>query len=88
MATRKLTERHQLACYVLANEFDRSQTQIATLFDVRQSTVSNAIKEATYKIELNQLQQQLDEVRAELRQNLMLESPAPLIPQGEIIDVE
>ena len=84
MAKKKMTEKHKLACYVLHKEFGRTQTKIADLFDVKQSTVSNAIKDATAMIAIKNMIKELEEVRNELSQ---YKQPANLLEDKNVIDI-
>ena len=62
-----ITDRHKLLVYVLYEEFDRSQQQIADLFEVSQPTVSLALKDARKMVKIRNLEEELEEVRTELR---------------------
>ncbi len=64
----KLTERHKAMAYVLKHEFGYTQKKVADLMEVNQSTISNAIKEFKLKKEIYDLREELEEVRAKLKE--------------------
>lgn len=71
---KKMSENHKLMAYVLSTDADINQTKnitqtdIANLFGVSQSTVAQAIKEAKLRVRINELEQQLSPVKEELLQ--------------------
>lgn len=58
-----------MMAYVLNKEFGYTMQKIAALMDVSQSTISNAVREVTYMIQIRNLQSELAEVRRQLAQN-------------------
>lgn len=71
---KKMSENHKLMAYVLSTDADINQTKnitqtaIANLFGVSQSTVAQAIKEAKLRVRIHELEQQLSPVKEELLQ--------------------
>lgn len=63
----KMTEKHKAMAYVLNVEFGYSMTKIANLMDVSQSTISNAIKDFKFKKYINDLEEELNQARMELK---------------------
>lgn len=69
-----MSENHKLMAYVLSTDADINQTKnitqtaIANLFGVSQSTVAQAIKEAKLRVRIHELEQQLSPVKEELLQ--------------------
>lgn len=45
--------------YLMTRKYGASQSKAAAFFNVSQSTISQWVKEATYMIQINQLQQEL-----------------------------
>lgn len=68
MSRRKLSLRHCAIAYVLNSEMGYSQNGIANLMGVSQSTVSNMIREFSYKQQINSLEQELIEARQTIAQ--------------------
>lgn len=60
-----MTERHKLMAYVLNKEFGYSMTDIAKLMKVSQGTISNAIKDITYKKTIMDLTNELEKAKQE-----------------------
>lgn len=63
----KMTERHKAMAYVLNVEFGYSMSKIANLMNVSQATVSNAIKDFKLKKYINDLEEELNQARMELK---------------------
>ncbi|MGD9663444.1 MAG: hypothetical protein AB7U63_19530 [Porticoccaceae bacterium] len=59
-----MREKAKLLAYVLWNEFNAKQTNIAKVLDVSEGTVSLWLKEMRLRAEIHSLQQELNEVRA------------------------
>lgn len=72
MRTRKLSLKHSAIAFVLNTEMGYSQKGIATLMGISQSTVSNMIREFSYKQQINSLEQELLEARQIIYQNNIL----------------
>ena len=70
----KMCIKHKFMAYVLSTDADINQTKnitqtdIANLFGVSQSTVAQAIKEAKLRVRIHELEQQLSPVKKELLQ--------------------
>ncbi len=70
----KMSIKHKFMAYVLSTDADINQTKnitqtdIANLFGVSQSTVAQAIKEAKLRVRIHELEQQLSPVKKELLQ--------------------
>lgn len=64
----KMTEKHKALAYVLNKEMGYTQTAIATLMKVSQSTVANMIKEFQFQLQINNLQKELQEARMIIEQ--------------------
>lgn len=65
----KMTEKHKFMAYILSLEFNYSQTKIANLMDVSQSTIANAIKDVKYLKTIQDLTRQLNDARQEIAAN-------------------
>ncbi|WP_240416480.1 hypothetical protein [Paenibacillus periandrae] len=70
-----LTKMHKVSAYVLNKELGYTQSAIATLMKVTQSSISNAVKEVSYEKKINDLTKELEAARTELRKQL----PSPKI---------
>lgn len=70
----KMSEKHKLMAYVLNTDADLNrsknitQSNIATLFGVSQSTVAQALKETKLRRQINELEQELSKAKEELMQ--------------------
>ena len=68
---KKLTEKHKMLAYIMKNDPDISynknitQKEIADLFGVSQSTISQGIKDMGQKIQINNLQKQVASLKGE-----------------------
>lgn len=68
----KMTDKHKLMAYVLNTDVDLNknhnitQKEIAKLFNVSQSTIATAIKEAKMRIEIDNLTKELSKVKGEV----------------------
>lgn len=71
---KKMSDKHKLMAYVLSTDADLNankkitQKEIAKLFDVKQSTISQAIKETALKLENAKLQKELSEAKQKIYQ--------------------
>lgn len=71
---KKLNEKQKLMAYVLSTDADLNhnknitQKEIGDIFGVSQPTVAQGIKEARYRVTINDLQQELSDVKNELLQ--------------------
>ena len=70
--SRKLSIKHSAVAYLLNRELNYSQSEIATLMKVSQSTVSNMIKEFEYQNQIQNLQNELNEARQIIEANNLL----------------
>ena len=71
----KMSYRHKFMAYILNKEFEYRQTDIAKLMNVSQSTIATCIKEITYRLQVEDLENDLEDARKILQnQNL---KPAP-----------
>jgi predicted transcriptional regulator len=59
-----MREKAKFLAYVLWNEFNAKQTNIAKVLNVSEGTVSLWLKEMRLRAEIHSLQQELNEVRA------------------------
>ena len=59
-----MREKAKLLAYVLWNEFDAKQTNIAKVLNVSEGTISLWLKEMRFRAEIHSLKQELKEVRA------------------------
>ena len=77
----KMTKKHKLMAYVLNKDesFHYSQKKIASLMDVTQSTISNAVKEVEYLREIKGLKEELLQARSILKEQGILPSPSPML---------
>ena len=82
MARAKMNAKRKLMAYILNTDedFQNTQTEIATLLHVTQSTVSNAIKDARHMIEVRGLKEEL----ANAKQQLLA---AGIQPNRNILDI-
>jgi len=58
-----MRDKAKLLAYVLWNEFNAKQTNIAKVLNVSEGTISLWLKEMRLRAEVNSLQQELKEVR-------------------------
>lgn len=69
---KKMTEKHKLMAYVLSTDAELNreknitQSEIAGLFGVSQPAVAQGIKEAKLRLRINQLEEELSEVKGEV----------------------
>lgn len=80
---RILSDREMALCYVLNEEFGRSQKKIADFMDISQSSVSNAIREFKHRMRVESLERELDDARRQLELNGLKQLP----PRGTDFDV-
>jgi len=72
----KMTDKHKLMAYVLNKEMGYTQSAIATLMNVSQSTIANVCKEISFRITINNLEKELQEARFLIQQQgLTVENP-------------
>lgn len=74
----KMTERHKLMAYILYKEFGYTQTAIAKLMRVSQSTIASSVKEISFRITIQNLEKELKETRYLLEQKGLLPEPPTL----------
>lgn len=72
---RILSDREMALCYVLNEEFGRSQQKIAVFMDISQSSVSNAIREFKHRMRVEYLERELEDARTELERNGIKQLP-------------
>lgn len=71
---KKMNDKQKLMAYVLNTDVDLNrnknitQAEIANIFRVSQPTVAQGIKEAKYRVAINELQQELSYVKNEIMQ--------------------
>lgn len=71
---KKMSDKHKLMAYVLSTDADLNrdknitQKEIANLFGVSQSTVSQAIKESIIRQRICELEKKLSDVKGEVMQ--------------------
>lgn len=82
----KLSDREKIMAFILNKEFKYAQGNIATLMKVSQPTIANAVKEAGYWIQINQLQKLYLDVKDELYRNGFREMPNLIENSRNIID--
>lgn len=69
---KKMTDKHKLMAYVLSTDADLNreknitQEEIAGIFGVGQSTVAQGIKEARMRLRINELEQELSQIKGEV----------------------
>ena len=68
-------QKRSLLFWILYNEYNRTQSEIATFLKVQQSTVSMGLKEANYLISLNEAQKEINALRSQLRESPELGEP-------------
>lgn len=67
----KFTDKHKMLAYIMMNDPAIrqnkviTQTEIAKLFGVSQSTVAQGIKDMNYKIQINNLQKEISSLTGE-----------------------
>lgn len=72
----KMSERHKFMAYVLHKEFGYRQSSIAQLMQVSQSTIANAVKEVSFRVTIQNLENELQEARFIIeQQGLLPENP-------------
>lgn len=70
----KMTDKHKLMAYVLSTDEDLNknknitQSEIASVLGVTQPTVAQSIKEAKLRIRINELENELSEIKGEVLQ--------------------
>lgn len=86
MVTGYSREKAKALAYVLWNEFNAKQTDIAQVLSVSEPTISLWLKEMRFRAEIHQLGQELAEVRG-LAQSLIStgQVPSPPPPFGGIL---
>lgn len=68
----KMSDKHKMMAYILSTDIDLNsnknitQKEIAKLFGVSQSTIAQAIKEAKFRVQINQLQKELSMLKKEI----------------------
>lgn len=65
----KMTNKHKMMAYVLNKEMGYTQSAIATLMKVSQSTVANMCKEISFRITICNLENELQEARNLIQQH-------------------
>ena len=71
---KKMTDKHKLMAYVLSTDADLNREknitlgEIAGLFGVSQSSVAQGIKEAKLRLRINELEQELSQIKGEVMQ--------------------
>lgn len=63
----KMTEKHKVMAYILNKEMGYTMSSIAELMKVSQSTISIAIKEVKYRLQIQNLERELIEARRSLQ---------------------
>lgn len=76
---KSLTDKHAAMAYILNKEMGYTMSKIAILMDVTQPTISNVIKEFTYKMTIRNLEQDLLEARVALQQQGISTDSYPLL---------
>ncbi len=72
----KMTDKHKMLAYVLNKEMGYTQSAIATLMKVSQSTVANMCKEISFRVTISNLEHELQEARMTLQaQGLLPANP-------------
>lgn len=74
----KMSDKHKMMAYVLNKEMGYTQGAIASLMRVSQSTVANMCKEISFRITINNLENELQEARVTLQQNGIVTSEPQL----------
>ena len=64
----KMSDKHKMMAYVLNKEMGYTQAAIAKLMQVSQSTVANMCKEISFRITINNLENELHEARVLIQQ--------------------
>lgn len=62
-----MTEKHKVMAYILNKEMGYTMSNIAELMKVSQSTISIAIKDVTYRLQIQNLERELIEARRSLQ---------------------
>lgn len=71
---KKMTDKHKLMAYVLSTDAELNeeknitQREIADIFGVSQSAVAQGIKEAKLRLRINELEQELSQIKGEVMQ--------------------
>lgn len=63
----KMTDKHKLMAYLLNKDMGYSMAKIGNLMGVAQSTISNAIKEVDYRKHIQNLENELNQTKNELK---------------------
>lgn len=74
-----LTDKHAAMAYVLNKEMGYTMSKIAVLMDVSQPTISNLIRDFTYKMTIRNLEQDLLDARIALQQQGISTDSYPLL---------
>lgn len=74
-----LTDKHAAMAYVLNKEMGYTMSKIAVLMDVSQPTISNLIRDFTYKMTIRNLEQDLLDARIALQQQGIPTDSYPLL---------
>lgn len=74
MVAQIMTDRHKAMAYLMYTEFDTTQQKIADFFNVTQGTISTALKDARFIIEIMNKNNELNELRAEVSALKQLDS--------------
>lgn len=79
---KKLSDKKMMMAYVLNKDpdFDCSMNKIGKLFNVSQSTISNAIKEVKYQRTIYDLSKQLKDAKNEIREKKLLKKEKIIKP--------
>lgn len=70
----KMSDKHKVMAYVLNKEMGYTQTAIATLMKVSQSTVANMCKEVSFRVTISNLEHELQEARWLIQEQGLLPS--------------
>lgn len=85
----KLNQKQKLMAYILNKDDDCgniAMEKIGIIFNTSQSTISNAIKDISHQLEVNNLQKELSDAKEILRQHGLV-STEPIIPLNNMITV-
>lgn len=64
----KMTDKHKMTAYILNKELGYSMSSIGKLMDVSQSTISSSIKDMCHRLEVQDLKNELNFVKNELKE--------------------
>lgn len=64
-----MTQQHKVLAYILNTENHYTQTKIASLMQVSQSTVANMLKDIKYQIAIDDLEDDLQRARDIIEEN-------------------